>query len=111
MSRSSPQKPSSPSIPAQALRYKRHENVTETKGAGAWRLQSGCCILKAVLSEDGQRTYLKSYGADEQGRRFEITLEGDVVSQLQDDNFIFASGDEPFSELQLLGVPAPEQFG
>jgi uncharacterized delta-60 repeat protein len=67
--------------------------------------------LKAVLSEDGQRTYLKSYSADEQGRRFEITLEGDVASQLRDDNFIFASGDEAFSELQLLGVPAPEQFG
>ncbi|CAH0137607.1 M10 family metallopeptidase C-terminal domain-containing protein [Pseudomonas brassicacearum] len=67
--------------------------------------------LKAVLSEDGQRTYLKSYSADEQGHRFEITLEGDVASQLRSDNFIFASGDEPFSELQLLGVSAPEQFG
>lgn len=67
--------------------------------------------LTAVLSEDGQRTFLKSYSADEQGRRFEITLQGDVVAQLGDDDFIFASGDEPFTELQLLGVAAPEQFG
>jgi uncharacterized delta-60 repeat protein len=67
--------------------------------------------LTAVLSEDGQRTYLKSYSADEQGRRFEITLQGDVVAQLGDDNFIFASGDEPFTELQILGVAAPEQLG
>ncbi|WP_458130242.1 M10 family metallopeptidase C-terminal domain-containing protein [Pseudomonas sp. Z2-11] len=67
--------------------------------------------LTAVLSEDGQRTFLKSYSADEQGRRFEITLQGDVVAQLGDDDFIFASGDEPFTELQLLGVAATEQFG
>jgi uncharacterized delta-60 repeat protein len=67
--------------------------------------------LTAVLSEDGQRTFLKSYSADEQGRRFEITLQGDVVAQLGDDDFIFASGDEPFNGLQLLGVAAPEQFG
>lgn len=67
--------------------------------------------LEAVLSEDGQRTYLKSYSADEEGRRFEITLEGDVASQLGDDNFIFASGDDSLVALQILGAPAPEQFG
>lgn len=67
--------------------------------------------LRAVVSEDGQRTYLKSYSADEEGRRFEITLEGNVASELSDNNFIFASGDDAFAELQLLGVAAPEQFG
>jgi uncharacterized delta-60 repeat protein len=67
--------------------------------------------LRAVVSEDGQRTYLKSYNADEEGRRFEITLEGNVASELSDNNFIFASGDDAFTELQLLGVAAPEQFG
>ncbi|WP_457967062.1 type I secretion target [Pseudomonas sp. R4-84] len=67
--------------------------------------------LQAVVSEDGQRTYLKSYEADDEGRRFEVTLEGNVAAQLSDKNFIFASGDEPFAQLQLLGVAAPEQFG
>ena len=67
--------------------------------------------LRAVVSEDGQRTYLKSYNADEEGRRFEITLEGNVASQLSDNNFIFASGEDASAEFQLLGVAAPEQFG
>lgn len=67
--------------------------------------------LRAVVSEDGQRTYLKSYNADEEGRRFEITLEGNVASQLSDNNFIFASGEDASAELKLLGVAAPEQFG
>jgi uncharacterized delta-60 repeat protein len=67
--------------------------------------------LQAVVSEDGQRTYLKSYNADEEGRRFEITLEGNVASQLSDNNFIFASGEDASAELKLLGVAAPEQFG
>ena len=40
-----------------------------------------------------------------------MTLEGNVASELSDNNFIFASGDDAFAELQLLGVAAPEQFG
>ncbi|ACO79521.1 Secreted mannuronan C5-epimerase [Azotobacter vinelandii CA] len=45
--------------------------------------------LAVVLNSAGTRTYLKSYEADAEGRRFEIALDGNFAGLLDDGNLIF----------------------
>ncbi|WP_225774305.1 glycosyl hydrolase family 28-related protein [Pseudomonas sp. Marseille-Q5115] len=49
--------------------------------------------LKVVRSADGEKTVLKSYQEDADGKHFEILLQGDHVSDLTDTSVIFAHTD------------------
>lgn len=62
--------------------------------------------LAIQVSADGSRTYIKSYDADAQGQRFEVTLAGNHAD-LASTDFIFHIMDS--ASLQLLGSAALEQ--
>jgi len=47
--------------------------------------------LAISASEDGTRTYLKSYDADASGQRFELVLDGNLVGQLNSSNLVFTA--------------------
>ncbi|WP_053214574.1 calcium-binding protein [Pseudomonas sp. Q12-87] len=47
--------------------------------------------LAISASEDGTRTYLKSYDADASGQRFELVLDGNLVGQLDSSNLVFTA--------------------
>ncbi|WP_156483694.1 hypothetical protein, partial [Azotobacter vinelandii] len=57
----------------------------------------------------GERTYLKSFEADGEGRRFEVALEGDYGDQLSAGDFLFAAAAASADRLEVLGVTQPEQ--
>ena len=59
--------------------------------------------LAVIANTGGTRTYLKSFDADESGRRFEVSLEGNLVSQLPGEAFVFAN-QTTAPDLGLLGV-------
>nr|WP_302227156.1 M10 family metallopeptidase C-terminal domain-containing protein [Azotobacter vinelandii]WKN21139.1 M10 family metallopeptidase C-terminal domain-containing protein [Azotobacter vinelandii] len=59
-----------------------------------------------AVQASGDRTYLKSFEADAEGRRFEIALEGDHGDGLSADAFLFAAVADP---LQVIGIPQGEQ--
>ena len=67
--------------------------------------------LAVVANASGTRTYLKSFDADESGRRFEVSLEGDLVSQLAGKTFVFAADQAAPPDLGLLGVSEPGEAG
>ncbi|WP_460431516.1 M10 family metallopeptidase C-terminal domain-containing protein, partial [Azotobacter salinestris] len=46
--------------------------------------------LAVRVNEAGTRTYLKSFEADAEGRRFEIVLDGDLAGRLDSGNLLFA---------------------
>ncbi|WP_426151233.1 M10 family metallopeptidase C-terminal domain-containing protein [Pseudomonas sp. DC3000-4b1] len=62
--------------------------------------------LAIQVSADGSRTYIKSYDADAQGQRFEVTLAGNHAD-LASTDFIFHIMDN--ASLELLGSAALEQ--
>ncbi|WP_434672799.1 calcium-binding protein [Pseudomonas sp. R1-15] len=47
--------------------------------------------LAIQASADGTRTYLKSYDADAAGQRFELSLDGNLVGQLNSTNLVFTA--------------------
>ncbi|WP_263262939.1 M10 family metallopeptidase C-terminal domain-containing protein [Pseudomonas sp. RIT-PI-S] len=47
--------------------------------------------LAVQANADGTRTYLKSFDADASGHRFELTLDGDLVGQLNSTNLVFTA--------------------
>ncbi|ACO81203.1 Secreted mannuronan C-5 epimerase [Azotobacter vinelandii CA] len=69
---------------------------------------NGTLLLKT--NAEGTRTYLKSYEADAQGRRFEIALDGNFTGLFNDNNLLFdaapATGTEGSDN--LLGTDANE---
>ncbi|WP_394543132.1 M10 family metallopeptidase C-terminal domain-containing protein [Azorhizophilus paspali] len=66
--------------------------------------------LAVTIGSGGTRTYLKSYEADAQGRRFEIALDGNFVDQFNDDNLLFDAAAVTGTEGNdnLLGTDAGE---
>nr|2ML3_A Chain A, Poly(beta-D-mannuronate) C5 epimerase 6 [Azotobacter vinelandii] len=61
--------------------------------------------LAVSVSDDGTRTYLKSYEADAQGLSFEVALEGDHAAALSADNIVFAATDAAAAgELGVIGA-------
>ncbi|GAB3386586.1 glycosyl hydrolase family 28-related protein [Azotobacter armeniacus] len=78
--------------------------------------------LAVTTNADGMRTYLKSFEADAEGRRFEVALEGNHSSQLSAANVVFAmdspsdtasvvdsgSSDPPTTELEVVGTSSPQ---
>ncbi|GAB3481480.1 M10 family metallopeptidase C-terminal domain-containing protein [Azotobacter salinestris] len=58
----------------------------------------------------GERTYLKSFEADAEGRRFELALDGDLAGRLDSGNLLFAAMALAGSAAddQLIGSAAPE---
>lgn len=60
---------------------------------------------------DDSRTYLKSFEADAEGHRFELTFNGDVSGAFTESNVLFAaSAPAPMAEVELttLGAAAPD---
>ncbi|MGV6476733.1 M10 family metallopeptidase C-terminal domain-containing protein [Azotobacter vinelandii] len=62
-----------------------------------------------AVQVNGERTYLKSFEADGEGRRFEVALEGDLGDQLSAGDFLFAAAAASADRLEVLGVTQPEQ--
>jgi uncharacterized delta-60 repeat protein len=60
--------------------------------------------LAISVSETGASTYLKSYDANAQGERFQLTLAGDLSHTLTSDLFVFAPGVGAADEVGLLGA-------
>lgn len=67
--------------------------------------------LAVVVNASGTRTYLKSFDADDSGRRFEVSLEGNLASQLSAGAFVFATDQAASPDLALLGVSEPKEIG
>ena len=67
--------------------------------------------LAVVANASGTRTYLKSFDAAGSGRRFEVSLEGDLVRQLAGGTFVFAADQATTPDLGLLGVSEPGAAG
>jgi Ca2+-binding RTX toxin-like protein len=63
--------------------------------------------LVLVANPDGTRTYLKSFETDGQGRRFEVSFNGDLTSTLEADDLVFAQASEA-SAPGLLGAAFDE---
>ncbi|GAB3466185.1 M10 family metallopeptidase C-terminal domain-containing protein [Azotobacter salinestris] len=63
--------------------------------------------LAIVLNDAGTKTYLKDLGADAEGNRFEIALEGNHAGQLDTGDFIFAPA-AATTELQVIGSTPAE---
>ncbi|MFC0665596.1 M10 family metallopeptidase C-terminal domain-containing protein [Azotobacter chroococcum] len=68
--------------------------------------------LAVRVNEAGTRTYLKSFEADAEGRRFEIVLDGDLANRLDSDNVLFAPVTIEGTEAgdSLIGRPAAESL-
>lgn len=60
--------------------------------------------LALRVDDNGTTTYLKSFDANTDGERFEISLRGDLSQTLTRDAFIFAAQDSASPEVELLGV-------
>jgi len=58
-----------------------------------------------AVQVSGERTYLKSFETDAEGRRFEIVLDGDH-GDLSTEDFLFAT---PVADFELIGVAQSEQ--
>ncbi|WP_349572708.1 M10 family metallopeptidase C-terminal domain-containing protein [Azotobacter salinestris] len=74
--------------------------------------------LAVRVNEAGTRTYLKSFEADAEGRRFELVLDGDLAGRLDNGNLLFAPvalGDSAAAitttPLEVIGSTLPEQAG
>ncbi|MBA1289573.1 M10 family metallopeptidase C-terminal domain-containing protein [Pseudomonas japonica] len=65
--------------------------------------------LALMVNDDGTTTYLKSFDANAQGERFEVSLRGDLSQTLSTDAIIFAQPDSDLAELALLGVAGGHQ--
>lgn len=57
-----------------------------------------------AIAVDGRTTYLKSYDADADGNRFQISLAGDLSGHLSESNFVFAP-------VAVVGVAEEPQVG
>ncbi|PVZ13661.1 MULTISPECIES: M10 family metallopeptidase C-terminal domain-containing protein [unclassified Pseudomonas] len=57
-----------------------------------------------AVAVDGRTTYLKSYDADADGNRFQISLAGDLSGHLSESNFVFAP-------VAVVGVAEEPQVG
>lgn len=63
--------------------------------------------LAITVNDSGTQTYLKSYDANAQGERFEVTLVGDLSHTLTNEAFIFAQPDQETAPIELVGsIPA-----
>ncbi|GAB3466175.1 glycosyl hydrolase family 28-related protein [Azotobacter salinestris] len=66
--------------------------------------------LAVTLNAEGTRTYLKSFEADAEGRRFEVALDGNHAGDLSAANLVFATAGTAdaagvaTTELEVLGV-------
>lgn len=60
--------------------------------------------LALMVNDDGTTTYLKSFDANADGERFEVSLRGDLSQTLIADAFVFAQPHNDLAELALLGV-------
>lgn len=58
--------------------------------------------LALRVNDEGTTTYLKSFDANAEGERFEVSLRGDLSQTLSRDAFVFAQPDS--AALELLGV-------
>jgi Ca2+-binding RTX toxin-like protein len=65
--------------------------------------------LALVLNDTGTTTYLKSFDANAEGERFELSLRGDLSQTMTDDAFVFAQPDSLLAEVELLGVASGYQ--
>jgi uncharacterized delta-60 repeat protein len=64
--------------------------------------------LALMANSDGSRTYLKDFDTDTQGRRFEVSLNGDLAGALDARYFVFAPAGDAAAP-QLLGA-APDDY-
>lgn len=60
--------------------------------------------LAVLVNSTGTTTYLKSFDANAEGERFEVSFRGDLSQTLSSDSFIFAAQDSALPEVELLGV-------
>nr|WP_244306778.1 M10 family metallopeptidase C-terminal domain-containing protein [Azotobacter salinestris] len=67
--------------------------------------------LAVRVNDAGTRTYLKSFEADAEGRRFELVLKGDYGDRLSTDDFLFATAADPTGQLLIVGIPQIEPAG
>jgi len=65
--------------------------------------------LALMVNDDGTTTYLKSFDANAEGERFEVSLRGDLSQTLSSNAFVFAQPDSELAELALLGVAGGNQ--
>ena len=65
--------------------------------------------LALMVNDDGTTTYLKSFDANTEGERFEVSLRGDLSQTLTNAAFVFAQPDSDVAELALLGVASGGQ--
>jgi len=81
----------SSSITDLVVDFEARQDRIDLAGLGFSGLGDGYNGTLAVLANsDGSRTYLKSYEADADGRRFVLALEGNQTGLLNADNVIFA---------------------
>ncbi|AJE19815.1 Secreted bifunctional mannuronan C-5 epimerase/alginate lyase [Azotobacter chroococcum NCIMB 8003] len=94
------------------LDFKAGEDRIDLSTLGFTGLGDGLDGTLAVQVNDaGTHTYLKSFEADAEGRRFEIALEGDYGKQLSADAFLFAAPAVTIAPLEVIGGTPPEQIG
>nr|WP_269820052.1 hypothetical protein [Azotobacter chroococcum] len=67
--------------------------------------------LAVQVNSAGTHTYLKSFEADAEGRRFEVVLKGDYGDRLSADDFLFATAADPTGQLLIVGIPQSEPAG
>ncbi|WP_263261472.1 type I secretion target [Pseudomonas sp. RIT-PI-S] len=60
--------------------------------------------LAVTVSTTGASTYLKSYDANADGERFQLTLAGDLSHTLTNAMFVFAQPEVAVAEVELVGV-------
>jgi len=60
------------------------------------------------LNADGSKTYVKTNAIDDTGNRFEIALQGNLLSSLSADNFIFSSA-STVNQAPVLNTPLLDQ--
>lgn len=65
--------------------------------------------LALMVNDSGTTTYLKSFDANADGERFEVSFRGDLSQTLTDDAFVFAAPDNGLAKLELLGVAGESQ--
>ncbi|TBW40515.1 hypothetical protein E0E54_00185 [Azotobacter chroococcum] len=94
------------------LDFKAGEDRIDLSTLGFTGLGDGLDGTLAVQVNDaGTHTYLKSFEADAEGRRFEIALEGDYGKQLSADALLFAAPAVTTTPLEVIGSTPPEQVG
>jgi serralysin len=65
--------------------------------------------LAVAVNDDGTTTYLKSFDANAEGERFEVSLRGDLSQTLTPDVFVFAPLDSALADVALLGIARGDQ--